>query len=242
MSSVHDEEPFVRPALVLLDLDGTLVDHDGAESAAITDWADAAGFPSSVDGIPIAQVWHDLAEATFPEYRAGRLTFQGQRRQRVARFLPLVGVETNRMSDDELDAEFLHYLHRYEGAWVAYPDAVDCLTRLRSRVRVAVLTNGDQAQQEDKVRRTGLADLVEAVLASSTLGVAKPDPAAFTLAADRLGVPPGDVVYVGDRVDVDARAATRAGMHGIWLDRIGDGPTPTDVPTIRSLTELPIAT
>jgi putative hydrolase of the HAD superfamily len=230
----------VKPALVLFDLDGTLVDHDAAERAAIAGWIDAAGFPTSVDGTPTETIWHDLAEAAFVEHRAGRLTFQGQRRQRVARFLPLVGVDVEGMGDDELDAQFLHYLRRYEAAWAAYPDAVDCLTRLRGHVRVAVLTNGDQAQQQDKVLRTGLADLLESVVASSRLGVAKPDRAAFTLAADRLGVPPGDVVYVGDRLDIDARASTRAGMRGIWLDRYGDSPPPADLPTIRTLTELTI--
>jgi len=227
----------VKPVLALFDLDGTLVDHDAAEGAAIAGWIGAAGFPTSVDGTPTEQIWHDLAEAAFTEHRAGRLTFQGQRRQRIARFLPLVGLEVEGMVDDELDAQFLHYLRRYEAAWAAYPDAVDCLTRLRGRVRVAVLTNGDQDQQLDKVHRTGLADLVESVVASSTLGVAKPDPAAFALAAERLGVTADDVVYVGDRLDVDARAATRAGMHGIWLNRYG-GSAPPDVPMIRSLTEL----
>jgi putative hydrolase of the HAD superfamily len=228
----------VKPVLVLFDLDGTLVDHDAAEHAAIAGWIDAAGLPTSVDGTPTERLWHDLAEDAFVEHRAGRLTFQGQRRQRVARFLPLVGVDVDGMSDDDLDTQFLHYLHRYEAAWVAYADAVDCLTRLRGKVRVAVLTNGDQDQQQDKVNRTGLADLVESVVASSTLGVAKPHPTAFSLAADRLGVRVGDVVYVGDRLDVDARAAARAGMHGIWLNRYDGGSAPLDVPMIRTLTEL----
>jgi putative hydrolase of the HAD superfamily len=228
----------VKPALVLFDLDGTLVDHDGAERVAIAGWIDAAGFPTSVDGTPTERIWHDLAEAAFTEHRAGRLTFQGQRRQRVARFLPVVGVRTDGMNDDELDTQFLQYLSRYEAAWAAYPDAVECLTRLRGHVRVAILTNGDQDQQQDKIRRTGLADLIETVIASSSLGAAKPDGAAFTLAADRLGVRPDEVAYVGDRLDVDARAATRAGMRGIWLDRSGADSRPPDVPTVHSLKEL----
>jgi putative hydrolase of the HAD superfamily len=228
----------VTISLVLFDLDGTLVDHDGAERAAITGWISEAGFPASVDGTPTDRIWHDLAEAAFAEHRAGRLTFQGQRRHRVARFLPLMGISSAGLTDDDLDAEFLHFLTRYETAWAAYPDAAECLTRLGDRYRVAVLTNGDQAQQQDKVHRTGLADLVEAVIASSSLGVAKPDLATFALAADRLGVRPGAVVYVGDRLEVDARPANRAGMRGIWLDRSGTGSMPPDVRTVRSLTEL----
>jgi putative hydrolase of the HAD superfamily len=229
----------VRTDLILVDLDGTLVDHDAAEQAAIAGWIADAGFPTAIGGTPSERIWHDLAEEAFTEHRAGRLTFPEQRRQRVARFLPLMGVDTHLMSEGDLDAQFLNYLHRYEAAWVAYPDAVGSLTLLNAHYRVAVLSNGDQSQQQDKVDRTGLSGLLETVITSSVLGVSKPDPAAFTLAAARLGVAPATVVYVGDRLDVDARAASAAGMRGIWLNRTRSDAAAPDVTTIRSLSELP---
>jgi hypothetical protein len=74
-----------------------------------------------VDGVPSTQLWHDVAEEAFVDYRTGRLTFEAQRRQRVSRFLPLVGVDTTGMDDAWLDAEFDKYLHRYEAAWQAIP-------------------------------------------------------------------------------------------------------------------------
>lgn len=225
-------------SLILFDLDGTLVDHDAAEHAAITGWINEAGFPTGINGIPSKLIWHELAEEAFAEHRDGRLTFQGQRRQRVAQFLPLMGIDTAPMSEADLDAQFLNYLHRYEAAWVAYPDVIDCLTRLRGSYRVAVLSNGDQAQQQDKVNRTGLAGFVETVIASSALGVSKPDAAAFTLAAARLGIDPAEVIYVGDRLDMDAQAATGAGMCGVWLNRTAMAVAPQFGHPIRSLTEL----
>lgn len=91
----------------------------------------------------------------------------------------------------------------------------------RQLAPVAVLSNGDQEQQEDKVIRTGLDRYIDAVLASGQLGVAKPDPRAFAAACSRLTVPPEAAVYVGDRLDVDAVAASRAGLRGIWLNRGG---------------------
>jgi putative hydrolase of the HAD superfamily len=224
--------------MVLFDLDGTLVDHDAAEHAAITGWMSEAGFPATVDGTQSERIWHDLAEEALTQHRSGLLTFQGQRRQRITRFLPLMGIDTSTMSDAERDTQFLNYLHRYEAAWVAYPDAVDCLTLLKDRYRVAILSNGDQSQQQDKVDRTGLTRLVETVIASSALGVSKPDSAAFTLSAARLGVDPTSVVYVGDRLDSDALAATAADMRGIWLNRTGLAVAPQFVHSIRSLTEL----
>ena len=76
------------------------------------------------------------------------------------------------------------------------------------------------------------------MLTSDQLGVAKPDPRAFELACVHLGVPPHAAVYIGDQLEVDALAATAAGLRGIWLNRNG-GAVPSGVEAIDSLTDLP---
>ncbi len=228
----------MRP-LLLLDLDGTLVDHDAAELAAITGWMVDAGFPSHVDDVATPLVWRRLSEEVFGDYFAGRLGFQEQRRIRVRTFLPLVGVDVASMGDRDLDAQFDEYGRRYAEAWQPFPDVVPALTRLRTTHRLAVLTNGDQDHQEGKLRRAGLSDLVEQLIATSSIGAAKPEPAAFLRALEKLGEQPEGATYVGDRLDVDARGATAAGLTGVWLDRTGiQGPAP-DVRTIRTLGDLP---
>lgn len=52
------------------------------------------------------------------------------------------------------------------------------------------------------------ADLVEVWALSYELGIAKPDPAIFRFALDRLGLPPQQVLMVGDRGAWDGAAAT----------------------------------
>lgn len=228
----------LRP-LLLLDLDGTLVDHDTAEVTGVDGWLSAAGLPHEVDGVPAVRLWREITEAVLPDYFHGRLGLQEQRRIRVRGFLPLLGVDVAAMTDDEVDAHFREYHRRYAAAWTAFPDVVPALTRLRENHRLAVLTNGDQDHQEGKLRTAGVDGLVEQVVATSTLGAAKPEAAAFHRALDRLGADPATTTYVGDRLDVDARGAQAAGLVGVWLDRVGDGPPPDDVRTIRSLADLP---
>jgi len=224
--------------LVLFDLDGTLVDHAAAESQAVRQWAAQQGWAEGRDLAGLVQAWDDIAERHFPAYRQRRTSFQGQRRLRLRDFLPLVGVDPTAWSDERLDTTFEGYLRAYEAAWRAFPDAVPCLQQVRQLVRVAVLSNGDQAQQEDKVARTGLGPYVDVVLTSDLLGVAKPDPAAFTSACARLGVRPEQAAYVGDRLEVDALAAGAAGLRGIWLDR-GGGHRPAGVEAVSGLARLP---
>ena len=76
------------------------------------------------------------------------------------------------------------------------------------------------------------------MLTSEQLGVAKPDPRAFELACVHIGVPARAAVYIGDRLEDDALAATAAGLHGIWLNRAGDA-VPPGVEAVDNLTDLP---
>ena len=94
----------------------------------------------------------------------------------------------------------------------------ELLSRLRGRARLGVVSNyyGNLDVQLDEA---GLSPLLDAVVESVHVGLAKPDPAIYRLAAKRLGVAPGDVVMVGDNFDRDCGAAKQAGLRAIWLRR-----------------------
>jgi len=224
--------------VVLFDIDGTLVDHDAAAAEGVRQWLTANGWAGAGTLARRVTDWDAIAEAHFTAYQAGLTTLQGQRRLRLRDFLPRVGIDPSVWSDGRLDGLFATYLVAYEAAWRSFPDALPCLRVLRPMVRIAVLSNGDQGQQEKKVGRTGLGRHVDVVLTSGQLGAAKPDPAAFELACRRLCVPPQAVVYVGDRLEIDALAAAAAGLRGIWLNRRGE-PVPPGVEAIGDLSELP---
>ena len=223
--------------VVLFDLDGTLVDHEGAAATAVGQWLTAKGWANAETVGGLVAEWEKLAERHYPAYQARRTTFQGQRRLRVREFLPGVGIDASDWSDARLDDAFDGYLVAYEAAWRSYPDARPCLAALLPIAQVAVLSNGNQEQQEDKISRTGLGPYVDAILTSELLGVAKPSPRAFELACHRLGVRPSETAYVGDRLDIDAIAAGAAGLRGIWLNRLG-AETPAGVEAISTLAGL----
>lgn len=49
---------------------------------------------------------------------------------------------------------------------------------------------------------------------SHEVGLAKPDPRIFSLAAQRIGLPSGEIVFVDDRPD-NVEAARACGLHAI---------------------------
>ena len=99
--------------------------------------------------------------------------------------------------------------------------AVECLTRLREGgLPVGVVSNAD-GRIDEALARAGLRDLLDVVVDSGVVGVAKPDPAIFEHALTPLGVAPTDAWYLGDTVLYDAAAADRAGLLSWVVDHKG---------------------
>ena len=110
-------------------------------------------------------------------------------------------------------------------------------------LKVALVTNtlarGDDEVWEDW-RRFGLADAIDAVASSHSVGWQKPHRAIFERAMERLGVRAEDVVMVGDQLAADVLGAKRLGMRAV-LRRTVDSGEANVVPdaVIDDLTTLP---
>ena len=118
-----------------------------------------------------------------------------------------------------------------------YPEVPGVLRALRERgVRLVVVSNWD-VSLHDVLERTGLRPLVDTVVISAELGVAKPDPAIFRAALDRLGADAKGALHVGDSVEHDVVGARAAGIDAVLVARNGAAP-PEGVRTIASLAEL----
>ena len=96
-----------------------------------------------------------------------------------------------------------------------YPDALDALSRIASRVPVVALSNGNA----DLVR-CGIERHFAFQVHAHEHGAAKPDAGFFLAACERLGSPPGEVLHVGDHVDADVRGAALAGLRSCWINRV----------------------
>ena len=122
-----------------------------------------------------------------------------------------------------------------------YSDTRRCLDALKAdHRRLGVVSN---SQSEASVRtildRTGILGYFERVVSSGTEGVAKPEPAIFRRAVDRMKLAPQRALFVGNLEHTDALAAERAGLRAVWLNREGTGFT-EGTPEITSLLEVPL--
>lgn len=230
---------------VLFDLDGTLMDHDAARVAGLR--SHLAEWLPGIESGELARLdeeWQRLEALHYDEYAAGRCSMQEQRRRRVRGMHDALGRAIG--SDDAADEWFAAYLEGYRAAWSAFEDVLPALAALASahpQAKLGVITNGEGEAQRAKLAAIGLSECFPLVVASGEVGVAKPDPAIFVLACERLGVQPARAAHVGDRLDLDAHGAAGAGLRGVWLDRLGTTrPVPArGIVTISTLHELPAA-
>jgi putative hydrolase of the HAD superfamily len=223
---------------LLIDVDDTLVDTRAAFRVGIRHVA-ATWMPFLAETDHDAAIEHWLLDDTgaFAAYTRGELTFSQQRRLRADRLHAHFGGPA---LDDAAFARWEEaYDEAFRAAWRATDDGAALVARLRSAgVPHGVVTNASRDYQRGKLAAVGLGG-IPVLAAVDDLGRGKPAPEVFHLACRGLGLPPAQVAYVGDELDVDARGARDAGLVGVWLDRHGSGDTPTDVPVVRTLTELP---
>ncbi|MFI4990549.1 MAG: HAD family hydrolase [Solirubrobacterales bacterium] len=234
---------------VLFDLDGTLMDHDAARVAGLR--AHLAEWLPGIEAGELARLdeeWRRLEALHYEEYAAGRCSMQEQRRRRVRGMHEALGRAID--SDEAADEWFAAYLEGYRAAWSAFEDVHPALVSLGSahpQAKLGVITNGEGEAQRAKLATIGLGERFSVVVASGEVGVAKPDPAIFVLACERLGVQRAQAAYVGDRLDLDAHGAAGAGLQGVWLDRPGAATSastsarPQSIARIATLHELPAA-
>ncbi len=108
--------------------------------------------------------------------------------------------------------------------------AVETFAEIASRYAVAVITNGEDALQREKLRVCGLDKLAPVVLTSGGAGVRKPDPRIFGMACEATGVRAEYALHVGDSPESDVAGAKGAGFAAVRLRSGVPHPEPEGLP------------
>jgi len=215
---------------VIFDLDDTLHDDTltyrrAADAVAAAVGADRGIDPKALTAAYVAEAdafWQTLSPVAFTQ------SLSGLRKRMWGAALASLGVH-----DDDLAAFCATEYDRYRREFlVLWPGALELLARLRARgLKLAMITNGMAETHREKIAILALEDAFDEIFIADEVGLIKPDPRIFALAAERLGVAPADCVMVGDRLDRDVRGGNDAGMYTVWMNVRGetippDGPEP----------------
>lgn len=220
---------------VLFDLDDTLFDHQFCSRAGLA--ALQAGFPSLAsepfDAFELR--YRVLLEEVHLKVLSGELSPAAARSERFQRFLSVAAPAS--LADAARAAEL--YATAFRASRRPITGVLDLLGHLKAHVRIGVVTNNVRREQVEKLQHCGLDRLIDVLVTSEDVGVAKPHPAIFRAALEQLACTPDQVVMVGDNWENDVVGATRVGIRTIWLNRYAEPhPDLTLAPEITELTPL----
>ena len=105
-----------------------------------------------------------------------------------------------------------------------YPEVQAMLNTLKARgIKLAILSNGSPTMLAAVVANSGLNGVFDAVLSVEEVGVFKPHPAVYGLAARRLALPPARICFLSSN-GWDAYSAKAFGFRVLWCNRFGQAP------------------
>ncbi|GGG12969.1 haloacid dehalogenase [Rhodococcoides trifolii] len=207
----------VRAAL--FDVFGTVVDWRTGIAGHVDEWMDTRGV-TGVDSFAFADEWRSRYDPSMREVREGRRPFA---RLDVLHRENLVEVLLSHRitaSDDDVDA-----LNSSWHALPAWPDSVAGITRMKSAMIVAPLSNGNVSLLLDMAKAAGIP--WDAVLGAEVAHAYKPTPDAYLRTADILGLAPEECLMVAAH-NSDLKAAQQCGFGTAFVRRPTEhGPSQT---------------
>ena len=192
---------------IVFDAYGTLYNVQSVER--ITD----AAFPGF--GELITQVWRlKQLEYTWLRSMMGQYRdFWDVTKESLAFTLEVLGLRADAALFGRIAEEYNHL--------DLYPDAKAALEAL-PEYRLAILSNGSPAMLGALVRNSGMGHLIPTVISVDAKRVFKPDPRAYDLVQEALGVSPPDVLFVSSN-GFDVSGAKSVGFNVARIGRV----TPT---------------
>ncbi|WP_369182257.1 HAD family hydrolase [Streptomyces sp. Y1] len=125
-----------------------------------------------------------------------------------------------------------------------FEDVRPVLGELRERGLLVGVCSNWFWNLEDCVEELGLGAVVDVVVGSARAGARKPHPLIYRALLERCGLPPGDVLFVGDMWAPDVLGPLAAGMRPVHLCRPdpavrgAEPPLPAGAARIRGLRDL----
>lgn len=129
------------------------------------------------------------------------------------------------LSEDEL-ADLNSVWHRLD----PWPDSVGGLMRLKSRLTIATLSNGNVSLLSNMAKHIGLS--WDVILSAEIAKHYKPDPEAYLHSAELLSLPPDQVMMVAAHKG-DLMAAQRVGLKTAFVARPAEKGPDNDVDVTR---------
>ena len=203
----------MRYGWIFFDADGTLFDYDAAEAAALEGAFEACGLAYDSR---IGPLYSEINAGIWRDFELGRVSQQDLKTARFDRLFDAVGLTADA-------AEFSRRYLAILGTQTDLLDGAESLVRsLVGKIRMLLITNGLAEVQVPRFAASSIRDCFAEIVISGEIGLAKPDPAIFDFAFDRIDRPAKErVLMIGDNLGSDILGGVNYGLDTCWYNPAG---------------------
>lgn len=199
--------------ILLFDLDGTLLDFDASEQAALKKLFVSKGLNITDD---LICTYENVNNGLWRSYEKGEIGMSELVNTRFSKTLKHFGMD---IDGEAWEKEYRSYLGDY--AFIV-EGADEILKNLSVSHRIFAITNGVGDTQKNRLKLAGLIDYFEDIFISQLVGVQKPDIRFFEYVMNNISdFNKEKSIVIGDSVITDIQGGNKAGLDTCLVNTKG---------------------
>ncbi len=199
--------------VILLDVDGTLLDFKQSEALGMTTVLKTYGFEPAPE---LLGLYHKVNNAAWDAFERGEVTKEKLVCDRFVNFFGQLGKTV-----DGREVE-LFYRSLLDQSAILIEGAKELCASLSERYDLYIVTNGTSSTQYKRLAASGLDRYVKDIFVSEDAGSQKPQKEYFDYCFSRIpGADPSRMLLVGDSLQSDIRGGNAAGTDTCWYNPEG---------------------
>ena len=195
---------------VLMDLDDTILDFHRAEAAAVSKTLLRLGVEPTEQ---IVQRYSEVNAAHWRMLERGEITRQQVLTGRFRQLFSEIGADCDPEQTQQIYEAYLSQGHYF------IPGAEQLLKDLYGQYLLYLVSNGNAAVQEGRLKSSGIEPYFEEIFISEQIGADKPSKAYFDLCFARIpDFDPVQAILIGDSPTSDILGGIHAGVKTCWFN------------------------
>ena len=195
---------------VLMDLDDTILDFHRAEAAAVSKTLLRLGVEPTEQ---IVQRYSEVNAAHWRMLERGEITRQQVLTGRFRQLFSEIGADCDPEQTQQIYEAYLSQGHYF------IPGAEQLLKDLSGKYLLYLVSNGNAAVQEGRLKSSGIEPYFEEIFISELIGADKPSKAYFDRCFARIpDFDPNHAILIGDSPTSDILGGINAGVKTCWFN------------------------
>ncbi len=198
--------------IILWDLDGTLLDFQAAEKAALVALFKKYNLGEFTDAM--LSRYMTINTGLWKQLEKNEVSKDRVLIGRYERFFSELGIDTSlaRAFNDDYQLAL--------GDTIVFRDnSYELVKSLKSKVKQYIVSNGTIAAQTKKLAKSGFGDLMDGIFLSEEMGAEKPNAAFFDKPLELIGVSDkSKMIIVGDSLTSDVKGGNNVGIPTCWYN------------------------